>query len=461
MKLAPTPLTIGPDDGFENTDLFGYKDFGERFASIVEALDSAVILLDGAWGSGKTTFTQQWAGLLRQRGHAVVQFDAFANDYQDDAFVALAGAIHACSKEEKPEGIDSLKASFLKSAAGVGKALPFIATRVAVNLVTQGALSTAAVSKLVESIESAHSSQLEKRIATAHENSQVVEEFRHRLSELATELAKGTTTGPQESKPANKTKQKLVFIIDELDRCKPTFALSLLERIKHLFSVDEIVFVLVAHLPQLARMVEKEYGVSSGVQYLEKFYGLRIRLPVAPANHQGRHAQYLDHLLGEMNVQIDEPVVLENIAEGLRPLAEIYDLSLRTLQQVVSSVLLVCLATSEGNFRFGPLISGLAVMRIVDPTLYEKARNGGLNLNDTLQFLRFDEWNTKKIDQHAINWYKRGWTYATARDDELPDPLDDDLKDHDRWLSRSRMARADMVTVTCKQIDDLWQRERK
>ena len=257
MKLAPPPLDIGPDKGFENTDLFGYKDFGERFARIVEALSSAVIVLDGPWGSGKTTFTQQWAGLLRKRGHAVVQFDAFANDYHDDAFVALAGAIHACSKDEKLEGLQKLKALFLKSAAGVTKALPPIATRVGINLVTLGALSSAEVSKLVEAIQSANSSQLEKRIAKAYENTQAINEFRDRLTELARELARSRTSGTEETDPANKTQQqKLVFIIDELDRCKPTFALNLLERIKHLFSVDEIVFVLVAHLPQLARMVE-------------------------------------------------------------------------------------------------------------------------------------------------------------------------------------------------------------
>ena len=104
MKLAPPPLAIGPNDGFEKTDLFGYRDFGERFVHIVEALDSAtVILLDGPWGSGKTTFTQQWAGLLRHRGHAVVQFDAFANDYEDDAFIALAGAMNASSRDGKTE----------------------------------------------------------------------------------------------------------------------------------------------------------------------------------------------------------------------------------------------------------------------------------------------------------------------------------------------------------------------
>ena len=323
MKLAPPPLAVTPNEGFEKTDLFEYKDFGERFAHIVEALDSAtVIVLDGPWGSGKTTFTQQWAGLLRQRRHAVVQFDAFANDYQEDAFIALAGAMNASSGNEEPEGIEKLKASFLKSAGGVTKALPSLATRVVVNVVTQGALSSAAVSKLVESIESANASQLEKRIEKAHENTQAVSDFRERLSELARSLAQGTTSGAEATKPADKAKQKFVFIIDELDRCKPTFALNLLERIKHLFSVDEIVFVLIAHLPQLAQMVEKEYGVTSGIQYLEKFHRLRIALPVPRATHQSREVQYLDHLFEQMDVRMDEPDVLSSIFEGIGAMAE-------------------------------------------------------------------------------------------------------------------------------------------
>ncbi len=462
MKLAPPPLAIGPDDGFENTDLFGYKDFGERFAHIIEGLDSAtVILLDGPWGSGKTTFTQQWAGLLRQRGHAVVQFDAFANDYQDDAFVALAGAIHACSKDETPQGIEKLKKSFLRAATSVTNAMPSIATRVVVNFVTQGALPAADPSKLVESIQSASRSQLEKRIEGAQENTQAINEFRNRLTELARKLAQGTTSGTKETKPKNKAKQRLVVIIDELDRCKPTFALNLLERIKHLFSVDEIVFVLVAHLPQLARMVEREYGITSGIQYLQKFHQLRIGLPVALASHERRQTQYLDHLLREMDVRMDEPGVMNRVIEGLRPLTEIYGLSLRTLEQVVSSIGLVCLATNERYFRFAPLISGLAAMKIVDPELYEKARTGRLHMNDAMQFLKFDDWGTREIHEGTVQWHKDGWTYATARDDELRDPKYKYLVINHQWLVRFNIMRSNMVPATCKQIDDLWQRERE
>ena len=355
-----------------------------------------------------------------------------------------------------------LKASFLKSAAGVTKALPSLATRVVVNVVTQGALSSAAVSKLVESIESAKASQLQKRIAKAHENTQAVNEFRERLSELARQLAQGTTAATEESKPADKATRKFVFIIDELDRCKPTFALNLLERIKHLFSVDEIVFVLVAHLPQLARMVEKEYGVTSGIQYFEKFYRLRIALPVRRATHQSREVQYLDHLFKQMDMRMDEPDVFDHIAEGIGLMAEIYSLPLRTLEQVANNVALVCLATNRRNFRFAPLISGLCVMRIVNPEMYEEARTGRLSLDDAVKFLKFDEWNSERVHTSSVEGHKEAWTYATATDDELRDPQYDDLKKaYGQMLVPFRMTRPDMITATCKQIDDLWQRERK
>lgn len=450
MKLAPPPLAIGPDDGFDNTDLFGYKEFGERLANVVEAFDSAAVLvLDGPWGSGKTTFTQQWAGLLRRRGHAVAQFDAFAHDYQDDAFVALAGEVFAHSQHEKTEGLEKFKAPFLKAAAAVTK--PSTAARVVLNLVTQGALPSAVISKLVESIESAQTSQLEKRIEKAHEGARAVEEFRKRLSDLAGELVTASPTA--ETQPPEGTTRKLVFVVDELDRCRPTFALSLLERVKHLFSVDGICFVLVAHLPELARMVEKEYGVTSGQRYLEKFHSLRVTLPVARETHASPHVRYVEHLFRKMDLQMDEPRILALVAEGLHALAGAHQLPLRALEQVVGNVALVCLMTNQRYFRLPPLIAGLCVMRIVNPGLYEKASTGRLGRDEAMEFLRFDEW---RIDR--IAWHKKMWLYATVTDEELP-ALEPELRGMEDTLFRFDMSRSDMIPITCKYIDDLWQRE--
>ena len=452
MKLAPPPLTIG-DDGFdENTDLFGFKAFAERFANLVEALDSStVFMLDGPWGSGKTTFARQWTGLLRRRGHAVVYFDAFANDYQDDAFVALAGEVYACAGPEKPEGFDALKDSFLKSAAGIRKTLPSAAVRIAVNFSTQGTVPQGIVAQLTDAIESAHRSQLEKRIAQANGTTQAVGEFRDHLSALVRELPKHSTAGGGETKRADESTRKFIFIIDELDRCRPTFALNLLERVKHLFSVDEICFVLVAHLAQLAGMVEKEYGVANGERYLEKFHHQRVTLPVRDERHQGLRPKYLEYLWKTMRVQIDDPAVLDLIAGGLNALAEVYDLPLRTLERIAGNVALVCVATHKGYFRFAPLVSGLCVMRTVAPETYEKARTGRLRENEATKFLRFDEWDDS--DNSGVKWHKDAWTYATTRGTQH-----ESLEQFDNFFRLYKIDRLDMIRVTCACIDDFQQR---
>ena len=138
--------------------------------------------------------------------------------------------------------------------------------------------------------------------------------------------------------------------------------------------------------------------------------------------------------------------------QGLLALATVHDLSLRTLEQVSHNIALVFL--SNDNRYVPPLICGLAVMRIADPELYERARTGRLNKNNALQFLRFDEWDTEKTHAETVKRHKDTWTYATGRDDELNQPTR-------QWAStwERAMTGPQLMKMTCKQIDDLWWRE--
>jgi hypothetical protein len=77
----------------------------------------------------------------------------------------------------------------------------------------------------------------------------------------------------------NENCDKLIIIIDELDRCNPNYAVMMLERIKHFFSDDRIVFVLAVNKSQLIHTVSNCYGInfdSSG--YLNKFFDFNIKL---------------------------------------------------------------------------------------------------------------------------------------------------------------------------------------
>lgn len=75
-------------------------------------------------------------------------------------------------------------------------------------------------------------------------------------------------------------KGRLVIFIDELDRCKPTYAVKLLERIKHYFTNENITFIFSVDLGQLKNTVQNYYGDQfDGYSYLDRFFDLVINLP--------------------------------------------------------------------------------------------------------------------------------------------------------------------------------------
>lgn len=73
---------------------------------------------------------------------------------------------------------------------------------------------------------------------------------------------------------------RLVVFIDELDRCNPSYAVRLLERIKHYFSDERITFVFSVSLKQLQHTIKKHYGAEfDASRYLDRFFDLRMTLP--------------------------------------------------------------------------------------------------------------------------------------------------------------------------------------
>ena len=75
-------------------------------------------------------------------------------------------------------------------------------------------------------------------------------------------------------------KKPLIIIIDELDKCRPSYAVELLEVAKHIFAVDHIVFVLAVNRSQLSHSVKALYGKDfDAYGYLRRFFDVDFRLP--------------------------------------------------------------------------------------------------------------------------------------------------------------------------------------
>ena len=119
MKLILPPLKINKDVPFGN-DLFGREEFANRLFNLISRLDdNLVISINAPWGDGKTTFVHMWQAYLEQKGVRSIYFDAFANDYLEEAFISIVGEIAAAIEKEFGQDIghkEKIK-SFKKRAA--------------------------------------------------------------------------------------------------------------------------------------------------------------------------------------------------------------------------------------------------------------------------------------------------------------------------------------------------------
>jgi energy-coupling factor transporter ATP-binding protein EcfA2 len=308
MRLTPREPVIPEDGGFTDAnDIFGYREFAENLSNLVQDIDEPlVIVLDGPWGSGKSTFVKQWAGLLRAKDAPVIVFDAFANDHHEDAFLGISAEIHDTAKKVLGSGAGATRRYFDK-AKRAGALLAPIGLRVTARVATAGLMSIDDIEAGGEALKEAAKAfgdeggkALEKavseRLRSAGRERAILQTFRESLSELARNVS--------EKRSKTCRTYPLVFFIDELDRCRPPFALSVIERVKHLFSVPGVCFVLVAHVGQLEKIVEGAYGTGFDARtYLEKFYHLMIALPEGTSRQAANRTAYISHLWDALEIR--------------------------------------------------------------------------------------------------------------------------------------------------------------
>jgi hypothetical protein len=374
VLLKSRELEIVADDPFRN-DALGRKESGEALTQFVlSANDSVVVCLDAPWGQGKTTFLRMWEQNLKNNDIPTIYFNAWESDFSDDALVCLIGEISASIKELSKTGDESKALEYLRKTKNIGVALLKRTVPVAAKVATAGALDLDKVTEqaLAGFAESIAKEQLEK-----YENSKKsIKSFREAISGLASSI-----TDPSNPKP-------LVFIIDELDRCRPNYAIEILEKAKHFFNVDNIVFVLGADKKQLGSSIKAIYGEGLNVNgYLRRFMDFDYVLP--PPN-KGlfvkalfRKYSFNDYFSKKntRGVQYEGEQSLTMFSE----LFEIYGLTLRE-QEHCCSLLSLSIRTTPENYNLFPLfLCFLIVLKVKDPDLYKELITGEIDVFDLLE----------------------------------------------------------------------------
>ena len=86
-------------------------------------------------------------------------------------------------------------------------------------------------------------------------------------------------------KALNQKCERLLIFVDELDRCRPSFAIKVLERIEHYFVNDRITFVFSMNIEQLQHTIKAFYGNDfDACRYLDRFFDIRLSLPTTISN---------------------------------------------------------------------------------------------------------------------------------------------------------------------------------
>ncbi|MBR9971884.1 KAP family P-loop NTPase fold protein [Magnetospirillum sulfuroxidans] len=388
MRLFPAPPEIGADTGFDQADLFQRQEFGDRLTRLIHALEHpAVLLLDAPWGAGKTTFVKMWEGSLRQQKIPAIHFDAFASDYMADPFTALAGEVLDLAKQHQSDA--SKVDEFRQKAWAVTKVLARHGLRIGVKVATQGLVdiggsddAKAGEKAIVDGVTDAADALLLKRLENHAEERASFAAFRETLAELTTTLAPA-------DQPEGERRPPLVFVIDELDRCRPTFALSLLETVKHFFDVDGVVFLLVTNLAQLEKSVEFAYGAGIDARgYLEKFFHVRAVMPTKPTQVETDASTYVRHLAQSMSLK--NP----HLSEALIRLAEDRKLNFRTIERLMANLVLYEISSQHQQRWFVDVVASLSLMKLNDPKRYALAQAGQLDWAEAL------EWGVKDITNY-------------------------------------------------------------
>ena len=251
-------IEINDERPFQNCKL-GRKEYADILETVVSFYSNGCVLaINGEWGTGKTTFVRMWQKHLENRGFKTLYFNVWKHDFISDPLVGLVGELQNLDTSTKVKSkLATVVQASSKILSGMFPAL------------LKGLIKKSVGEDVLEVLEKGTESASEmfaKEIEDYTNKCNTLEEFRNAMIDLV------------ESCDSDKP---LIFIVDELDRCNPSFAVKVLERIKHLFSIPNVVFVLSIDKKQLCNSIRGYYGsdLINAEEYLKRFIDIEYLLP--------------------------------------------------------------------------------------------------------------------------------------------------------------------------------------
>lgn len=281
----------------------------------------------------------------------VIYYNSWDTDFSDDALLPLINSIVELP-EFKPvrfndAGKKALK-KFKDSAVAVAKAAGYALLHHALG---ETATQTA------KAVDEAISKKEEDPLKKYNDKLKLLECFKTNLKNVI-----------------EKTKQKrLVIIIDELDRCRPTFAIQTLEIAKHLFNIPGLMFIFALDIKQLSCSVETIYGKEMDAPgYLCRFFDYIGKITVPDEK------RFISQLFENGNCfkKYPYPNTESEIEDYIYTVSSIYKFSLRDISTVFQTYMLMYeyFLHSYQLIEAQKLYISLLIVKYKDMDLYNRLR---------------------------------------------------------------------------------------
>jgi hypothetical protein len=454
MKINPPKPEILPGDPYKN-DIFGNrKEFGDSITSIIKNIEESMVLcIDAQWGDGKTTFAEMWMQDLTDKKYKYIHFNAFEHDYTEDPFISFSAEILSLLKNEYKE-LKMPTGNFKKKVVKVGKMVLPTLSKIALKLISFGIIEP----QLVDSVKGVFkdtssdvtgfiSKTIEEQLGSYNEDKKTITEFGNELKKIGSVLKE-------------KIGFPLLIIVDELDRCRPDFALKLIERIKHLFSVDNVSFVLLTNLEQLENHVKCVYGQGiDAYTYLQKFFTVCISIPEKEMRVD--HFDYSNFTKGLFEFyKIDSAQTGSRFIEVFNAYFYFYSLSLRQIESCFKIIVLLVALDKYKNIRdknfVYMIISFLLVLYMYYPEVFNNIlfeENSGKKIMKETNYHEVD----KSTGWISLNpeWFLECILYYSMTADEFALL---DIEDKNRMLERITLHRSfgvkreKLLSLLCQHI---------
>ncbi|HHQ4478593.1 KAP family NTPase [Aeromonas veronii] len=302
----------------DRLDRARYAEFLTNYLAAEGKQRNYVLNLNAEWGAGKTWFIKRW--YMELKGHyPTIYIDAWQQDFSDDPLLTVISSIIDQLRDATGNKVaipDSIKSKLLGLLKVGGK------------LVLKSAIKKAGWEDSDFSVEGEDADKLVDTLCSNHkeryESIQYLKQEIRQWVEGAVGLSEGELDYPA------------FILIDELDRCRPSYAVEMLETIKHIFDIKGVVFVLATDTEQLQHAIKVIYGDGFDAEsYLGRFFHRRFTLSTISRREFIQQAlSYKKQQFDNVNVwpEVTDSEVLVNI---LTAVCDHFSLNLRKTEQVL------------------------------------------------------------------------------------------------------------------------------